>query len=142
MQTFKEFLAESTDTVHFSDEHGELAYGWNSELEDEEFKGYIPKGYKKKVLELNGIFAAELGKGNGDFLMKKFMDSPQFKAAELVFLDPVPGMGEFYGSKRTHEQQITSLMKFYRKYGFRNNPKGQRMWIVRKGELADDKLPS
>lgn len=129
---------------HVDNEDGSLTWDWKTDLEDEEGKGYIPKGYSKKVLELGGIFANEPGKGQGDRLMKLFLSSPEAKAAELIFLDPVPGIGANFGSNKTEEQQVAALVKFYKRYGFRYNPKSavKRMWLVQKGTLSDNQLPT
>ncbi len=121
---------------------GELHYNWKDDLEDEEFEGYIPKGYSKRVLELGGIYADEPGKGLGDKMMKDFLASPVAKEAELIFLDPVPNLGKNHGSKDSEEQQIRRLQAFYRRYGFKNNPKSNRMWLVQKGAIPDSKLPT
>ncbi len=121
---------------------GELHYNWKDDLEDEEFEGYIPKGYSKRVLELGGIYADEPGKGLGDKMMKDFLASPVAKEAELIFLDPVPNLGKNHGSKDSEEQQIRRLQAFYRRYGFKNNPKSNRMWLVQKGTIPDSKLPT
>jgi hypothetical protein len=133
-------LAEAM--IHKETEEGSLTYGWKTDLEEEEEKGYIPKGYSKKVLELGGIYANDPGKGQGDKLMKLFLASPEAKKAELIFLDPFPGLGKNYSSKMSDEEQIRRLQAFYRKYGFRNNPKANRMWLVQKGSIPDEKLPT
>ena len=127
------------------DENGEMVYGWKSvkELNDEEDEGYIPDRYTK-VLELGGIYANEPGKGQGDKLMKRFLSSPEAKKAELIFLDPVPGLGKNFKSVRSEEQQVNDLVRFYKRYGFRHNPKSatKRMWLVKKGEIPDNRLPT
>jgi hypothetical protein len=140
MKTFKQFLYE----VHLELPEGSLTYTWKDDLEDEEHEGYIPKGYSKKVLELGGVYSNETGKGQGDALMKKFLASKDAKKAELIFLDPVPGLGHFYsGSGGANDQkQIQTLQKFYRKYGFRNRPGHNRMWLVQKGSIPDSELPT
>ena len=121
---------------------GELHYNWKDDLEDEEFEGYIPKGYSKRVLELGGVYADEPGKGLGDKMMKDFLASPAAKEAELIFLDPVPNLGKNHGSKDSEEQQIRRLQAFYRRYGFKNRPGSNRMWLVQKGKIPDSKLPT
>lgn len=138
MITFKQFLFE----VHREEPEGSLVYYWKDDLEEEEHEGYIPKEYKKKVLELGGIFSNETGKGQGDALMKKFLASPEAKKTELIFLDPTPNLGHFHGARKSEDQQVESLMKFYRKYGFRNRPGNRRMWLVQKGTIPDNELPS
>ncbi len=127
-------------------ELGELTYGWKSKKElcdEEDNKQYIPAGYTK-ILELGGIFASEPGKGQGDELMKQFLASPEAQKAELIFLDPVPGLGKNFKSIRSEEQQVSDLVRFYKRYGFRHNPKSatKRMWLVKKGEIPDAKLPT
>lgn len=125
-------------------ELGELSYGWKSKkdlCDEEDTKKYIPDGYDK-VLELGGIFAAEPGKGQGDKLMKQFLDSPEAGKADLIFCDPVPGLGSNFKSDMSEAEQVEKLMKFYRRYGFRNNPKSHRMWLVKKGSISDNKLPT
>lgn len=138
----REELIMEAKFKHVVNDDGELTYGWKSDLEDEEDVGYIPKGYSKKVLELGGIFAATPGKGQGDRLMKLFLDSPEAKKAELIFLDPVPGIGANFNSKMSDTEQIRRLQAFYRRYGFRNKPGAARMWLVKKGTIPDDKLPT
>jgi hypothetical protein len=132
---------EDEEFKHVENDDGELTYGWKSDLEDEE-RGYIPKGYKKRVLELGGIYASKPGKGQGDKLMKLFLASPEAKEAELIFLDPVPGLGANFKSNMSETEQIRRLQAFYRKYGFKNNPKANRMWLVKKGSIPDNKLPT
>lgn len=121
---------------------GMLEYRWNDWLEEEEFEGYIPEGYSKKVLELEILTVHKPGNGYGDELMRAFMATPEFKKAELVFLDPVPGMGVNDVSEMSEEEQIRRLKKFYKRFGFKNNPKANRMWLVRKGEIPTSKLPT
>lgn len=129
--------------IHIENEDGSLVYGWKSDLEDEEDVGYIPKGYSKKVLELGGIFANDPGKGQGDRLMKLFLGTPEAKKAELIFLDRVPNLGTNHGSGKTEEQQMEMQRRFYERYGFRARSKNTgRMWLVRKGEIPDNRLPS
>lgn len=127
---------------HVESPEGSLTFGWKTDLEEEEERGYIPKGYSKRVLELGGIYANDPGQGQGDALMKKFLASPEAQEAELIFLDPVPGLGSNFKSKDSDEIQIRRLQAFYRKYGFRNNPKANRMWLVLKGTIPDNKLPT
>ena len=134
--------ALNEDFKHVDNEDGELTYGWKTDLEDEEKPGYIPTGYSKKVLELGGIFAATPGKGQGDKLMKLFLASPEAKKAELIFLDPVPGIGGNFNSKMSDTEQVRRLQAFYRRYGFRNKPGSNRMWLVKKGSIPDGKLPA
>lgn len=129
-------LFESAE-FKIANEHGELNAAWKSDLEDEEHKGYIPKGYKKKVLELKYIEGRR--PGDGTILMKAFLASPMAKSAELIFLDPSP---HFEDDGKSEDEVLESLAKFYRKFGFRNNPKALRMWLVQKGEIEDDKLPT
>lgn len=138
--TRKDALSESMR--HVESPEGSLTFGWKTDLEEEEERGYIPKGYSKRVLELGGIYANDPGKGQGDALMKKFLASPEAQEAELIFLDPVPGLGSNFKSKDSDEIQIRRLQAFYRKYGFRNNPKANRMWLVLKGTIPDNKLPT
>ena len=133
---------ELTESIHKESEDGSLVYSWKDDLEDEESRGYIPKGYKKRVLELGGIYANSPGIGQGDRLMKQFLNSPEAIEAELIFLDPVPGIGANFDSKMSNLEQVRRLKAFYRKYGFRNNPKSDRMWLVQKGSIPDDKLPT
>lgn len=125
------------------DENGSLVYGWKSvkELNAEEGKGYVPPGYAK-VLELGGIYANEPGKGQGDKLMKHFLASQLAKDAELIFLDPVSGLGRNFHSEKSEDEQVKDLKRFYARYGFRNNPKSNRMWLVKKGEIPTDRLPT
>ena len=127
-------------------ELGELTYGWKSKkalCDEEDNKHYIPAEYTK-ILELGGIFAAEPGKGQGDKLMKQFLASPEAQKADLIFLDPVPGLGANFKSVRSEEQQVGDLVRFYKRYGFRHNPKSatKRMWLVKKGEIPDNMLPT
>lgn len=121
---------------------GMLEYRWNTWLEEEEHEGYIPDGYSKKVLELEILTVHKPGNGHGDELMRAFMKTTEFKKAELVFLDPVPGMGVNDVTDMSEEEQIRRLHKFYSRFGFRRNPKANRMWLVRKGEIPDNKLPT
>lgn len=126
--------------IHKELKAGDLTYGWK-DLEEEEHKGYIPKGYSKRVLELGGIYANSPGEGQGEILMKYFLSSPEAKSAELIFLDPTPNLGPNFKSGISDDDQIKRLQKFYRRFGFRNNPKGTRMWLVQKGTIPEDQLP-
>lgn len=125
-------------------EDGELWYTWRKDLEDEEFEGYIPDGYSKRVLELSLLKVNEPGKGHGDELMKAFLETPEAKKAELIFLDPNPGIGVNFKSSMSEAQQVAKLVKFYKRYGFRHNPKSatKRMWLVRKGSIPEHELPT
>lgn len=121
------------------DTTGYVKWNWKSDLEDEEHEGYIPDGYSKKVLELSIIRTKELGKGAGQELMRKFLESTDAKKAELIFLDPSPNEGP--DDDLLDEERIERLQKFYRKFGFRNRPGSDRMWLVQKGSISDDQLP-
>jgi GNAT superfamily N-acetyltransferase len=123
---------------------GELWYGWRKDLEEEEEEGYIPDGYSKRVLELSLLKVKKPGQGFGDELMKAFLDTPEAKKAELIFLDPNPGIGVNFKSKQSEEEQVARLVKFYQRYGFRHNPRSatKRMWLVRKGSIPDHELPT
>ena len=123
--------------IHKEYPEGSLTYRWRADLPPR----YIPSGYTN-VLELGGIFANTQGEGQGDTLMKIFLSSPEAKQAELIFLDPVPNLGSNYDSSDSETMQIRRLQAFYRRYGFRNNPKATRMWLVQKGSIPTDKLPS
>lgn len=124
---------------------GSLVYGWKDadELRDEEDNPrYIPKMYSK-VLELGGIYANKPGTGQGTELMKMFLESPEAQEAELIFLDPVPGLGKNFRAGKNETEQVADLVRFYKRFGFRHNPRSatKRMWLVKKGEIPDDKLP-
>ena len=134
---FKQFISEG----QIKDDTGYIKWNWKSDLEDEEDEGYIPPGYKKKVLELSIIEVGEPGKGHGEELMRKFLDSADVKKAELVFLDPSPHEGVNWNNK-DEEGTVKRLQKFYRRFGFRNRPGSNRMWLVRKGSIPDDQLPT
>lgn len=81
------------------------------------------------------------GMGYGSELMKKFLQCPDAKKAELIFLDPVPGYGSNSG-RRDETTQVDSLKRFYRRFGFHTNPQSSRMWLVRVGKLSDSELPT
>ena len=86
------------------DETGFIEFGWKKDLADEEGDDYLPAGYSyNKILELKDLSVKEPGKGAGSALMKKFLASPDAKRAELIFADPVPGMGANFGSKLSDE---------------------------------------
>jgi len=139
MITFKQFLAEQAITR----DDGFVHFDWKTDLADEEDEDYLPKGYNyEKVLELKEIVAEKPGEGVGSKLMKHFLETPEAKEAELIFLDPVPGMGANFGGGKGEEEQVASLKKFYARFGFRSRPGSARMWLVRKGSIPDDQLPS
>ncbi len=124
---------------------GSLVYGWKNadELRDEENNPrYIPKGYDR-ILELGGIYANKPGTGQGAELMKLFLNSPEAQEADLIFLDPVPGIGANFKSIRSKDQQVADLVRWYRRFGFRHNPKSttKRMWLVKSASIPDEKLP-
>lgn len=141
MITFKQFLAEQAITR----DDGFIHFDWKTDLADEEDEGYLPKGYDYgKVLELMEIVVNTPGEGVGSKLMKHFLETPEAKEAELIFLDPVPGMGANFGgaSGKSEDEQVAALKKFYARFGFRSRPGSARMWLVQKGSIPDGKLPS
>jgi hypothetical protein len=140
----KEELVLEGFSKYMQNEHGRLQYRWNTDLEQEEEEGYIPGGYSKKVLELCLIEVDEPGKGYGDQLMKMFLDTPEARNAELIFLDPNPGIGMNADSKMSEENQIKKLVRFYKRFGFDHNPASntKRMWLVQKGHISRNKLPT
>lgn len=142
MSTFRQFITEPA--VNISDEAGKLKADWKTDLEAEEGEGYLPDGYSySKVLELETIEAADLGKGYGEKLMKEFLNSPQAKSAELIFLDINPFIGKFkHLQDLSEEERLDKLERFYRKFGFRNKKRHSRMWLVIKGEIPIDELPT
>lgn len=123
------------------DETGYIKWNWKSDLADEEGPEYLPSGYSQKVLELSIIETKEQGKGHGEQLMKKFLASADAKKAELIFLDPNPHEGANWGTSN-EEETIARLQKFYRRFGFRNRPGHARMWLVQKGQIPDNRLPT
>jgi GNAT superfamily N-acetyltransferase len=128
------------------DGKGGVSYAWKRTkdlCEEEDNEEYIPKGYTK-VLELSGVLADETGKGFGKELMEAFLQSADARKAELIYLDPVPGMGKNFDSKKTRDEQVNDLVRFYSRFGFRHNPKSatKRMWLVKKGSLKDSQLPT
>jgi GNAT superfamily N-acetyltransferase len=140
MITFKQFLAEGK----IKDETGYISWNWKTDLpEEEDDPNYIPKGYKN-VLELGMLSVDEPGQGHGEVLMKKFLETPDAKKASLIFLDPNPGEGVNWNSKMSEKEQVDRLIKFYKRFGFRHNPKSatRRMWLVQKGSIPDDELPT
>lgn len=135
-------LFEAKSDYVINNSHGSLRAKWNTDLEGEEHEGYIPDGYDKKVLELQYVEAKNLGQGDGEALMKEFLASKIAKSAELIFLDPNPHLGKFANSTMSEDEQIKKLIRFYKKFGFRKNPKSNRMWLVQKGTIQDSKLPT
>ena len=106
-----------------SDQRGSIYADWKKDLAEEEGDDYLPAGYSyRKVLELSYIEANTIGKGHGAELMREFLASPAAHKAELIFLDPNPYMGAFRNSRVPGSDQIARLQKFYRQFGFRNNP--------------------
>lgn len=142
MITFKEFLTEGK----IKDETGYISWNWrmSTELgEEEDNEEYIPKEFKK-VLELGMIVVDEPGKGHGEELMRKFLETPDAKKAGMIFLDPNPGEGVNWNSNVPREKQVERLVKFYKRFGFRHNPRAvtKRMWLVQKKSIPDDQLPT
>jgi hypothetical protein len=121
--------------------HGRLSAEIKVDLDDEEFDGYVPAGYRKEVLELSMIEASRIGVGDGDALMTEFLKSDLARSAQLIFLDPNPGFGHFASSEIADHVQIEKLKEFYRKHGFRNHPQSNRMWRVQEGMIPDETLP-
>lgn len=122
--------------------HGTLNANLKGDLEDEEDEGYIPVGYNKTVVELAMVKAVALGAGHGASLMNEFLNSSFAKQAELIFLDPSPDEGLFDKLDETEEVKIEKLHRFYAKFGFRKNPRSNRMWLVQKGKIPDNELPT
>jgi hypothetical protein len=142
MITFKQFIAEGK----IKDETGYISWNWRTSKdlgEEEDNEEYIPKEFKK-VLELGMIVVDQPGQGHGEQLMKKFLESPDAKKAGMIFLDPNPGEGVNWGSNVPEEKQVERLVKFYKRFGFRHNPKSatKRMWLVQKKSIPDDQLPT
>lgn len=139
MISFKQFIAEGT----IKDSSGFVKWGWKKDLADEESDEYLPPGYSyDKVIELSMVQATTPGQGDGAKLMKKFLASPDLKKAELVFLDPNPGEGANAESAELDHVQVQRLKKFYSRFGFKSNGKANRMWLVLKGSIPSDQLPS
>lgn len=121
--------------------YGLIQADWKKDLAEEEDEDYLPSGYDyNKVLELSVIRAAEMSKGYGDKLMKEFLASSVAKKAELIFLDPVPNV--FERTAIPEHVQMDKLHKFYEKHGFKRNPTSNRMWLVQKGSIPINKLPT
>jgi hypothetical protein len=76
--------------------------------------------------------------------MKMFLDTPEARNAELIFLDPVPGMGVNANARASEETQVKKLVRFYKRFGFDYNPASgsKRMWRVQKGHIPRNKLPT
>lgn len=127
-------------------EHGRVEYGWNREIFEEEGDDYLPDEYDRdKVLELKLIEAAELGSGHGAALMNAFLSTVSAREAELIFLDPSPYIAMDGKLPDVNETEwVEKLVRFYRKFGFRNNPRipTGRMWRVQKGDIPDELLPT
>lgn len=136
----KELFEDTKYSIN--NDRGRLKAQWKDDLEDEEGEGYIPEGYNKTVLEFELVEAKRIGKGDGDSLIKEFLNSPIAKSAELIFLDPNPSVGLFANSDLSDAEQIKKLKEYYRKYEFRNNPRSDRMWRVQKGQIEDHNLPT
>ena len=125
------------------DQRGKLVANWKTDLLEEETDDYLPPGYSpRKVLELSVIEASKLGEGNGASLMREFLASPIVKRAQLVFLDPSPNIGKNWRCGVPDDVQIERLQKFYRQFGFRNRPGANRMWLVLKGKIGENDLPT
>ena len=142
MISFKQFLSEGK----IKNETGYISWNWRTredlgEEEDDEF--YIPKGIKN-VLEIGMLVVDKPGHGHGEELMKQFLETPDAKNAAMIFLDPNPGEGVNWNSNVPKETQVERLVKFYKRFGFRHNPKSvtKRMWLIQKGPISDDQLPT
>lgn len=136
-------LSADKPAYRIEDNRGKLVANWKTDLAEEEHDDYLPPGYHyNKVLELSSIAASTVGAGYGKSLMNEFLTSPVTKRAELIFLDPTPYQGEFFGSNLPDHVQVERLQKFYRQFGFRNNPIGDRMWLVLKGKIDTSDLPT
>ena len=142
LSTLRQLITEGA----IVNEHGRVEYGWKTDLLDEEGDDYLPDGYDpSKVLELKLIEATEVGQGHGGALMREFLATPSVQQAELVFLDPSPYIAMDGKLPDVDETEwVQKLIRFYRKFGFRNNVKrgSHRMWLVRKGDIPDDELPT
>jgi hypothetical protein len=135
-------LQELLNEGQIKDKTGYIKWNWKTDLADEEDNPeYLPPGYSQRVLELSIIETAEQNKGHGEKLMKRFLASTDAKKAELIFLDPSPHEGVNWGTSNEGEI-IARLQKFYRRFGFRNRPGHARMWLVKKGEIPDNELPT
>lgn len=141
MISFKQFIAEGK----IKDETGYISWNWRTSKdlgEEEDNDEYIPKGIKN-ILELGMLVVDQPGQGHGDALMKQFLETPDAKKAAMIFLDPSPQEGVNWGNK-DEDGTVSKLVKFYSRFGFRHNPKSatKRMWLVRKGSILDDQLPT
>lgn len=141
MITFKQYLAEGK----IKDDTGYVSWNWRTRqelCEEEDNEEYLPKGIKN-VLELGMLVVDSPGQGHGDALMKQFLETPDVKRAAMIFLDPSPQEGVNWGNK-DEVGTVAKLVKFYKRFGFRHNPKSvtKRMWLVQKGSIPDDQLPT
>lgn len=77
--------------------------------------------------------------------MRVFLDTPQAKEAELIFLDVYPHL-DFKGNfKDRNPEELKhvqdKLQAFYEQFGFKNRHDYKRMWLVKKGSIPTNKLP-
>lgn len=134
-------LFEGKTIYKINNSNGKLHANWKTDLQDEEGEDYLPDGYDySKVLELGLVAAKDPGKGQGDELMKEFLNSSVAKKAELIFLDPHPGFGKF--KQLPEKEAFDKLYRFYKKFGFESIRIGGRMWKVQKGSIAKSDLPT
>jgi hypothetical protein len=145
-----EILLETSKSLLFKTPHAHISYGWKKDLLDKEDEDYLPDGYNpNKVLELKLITVnkkEDLYKGYGTDIMKKFLETPIAKKAELIFLDINSNTGFINWPSKEYIKNKTKILddleKFYKKFGFRNKHKHARMWLVQKGKIPDNELPT
>lgn len=119
-------------------ENGTFIYNAKSDLEAEEGNGYLPEGIKN-IIELAYIESSGIGRGK--YLMSEFLELPEVKSSDAIYLDPNPGHGCFDGAEE--KETVNKLVRFYGSFGFRYNPKSamRRMWIMNKFPLDVSLLP-
>lgn len=134
----------------FRTEDGEIKFVLRDrmDVEDDEGEGYLPEGVET-VLEIQVVSAKEQGKGHGTRLMKQFLNLPEVKAVDAIFLDPSPlmesldGKKPFAGSEEPHAEEdiLDAVENFYHRLGFRNRSTHSRMWIFRSARLPFLRYP-
>lgn len=137
MKSYNQFINETT----IQNDLGIIKYDWKTDLEQEEFEGYLPDNVTN-VLELKYIKVNIQGQGQGKKLFDQLKKTKEYKVADAVFIDPNPDQGDIQSTDLTYNNIMKKLNKIYKSWGFINNPKAERLWIFKDKSIKGKDIPT